>query len=253
MKKLFFAALIALAGFTACGTKNVETAATEATEQREVGGGDIAYVQVEAVLAQSDLYNAEGIALKDKTEKAQKSWAQKEQNFQYEVAQLQEKYQKGLITTNDAQSTQENIERRIASYQAAAQKEAKALDEENFVFSNRAQDLLHRAIENLNADGRYKLIVNANALLDADSTLDITPAVLQEVNRLYALEKKEKSAPLTRGPYLDKKVTALFQSRYFFPYTCSQINLSDAAGLVQPPSYLRIARNKKQSGPYKPY
>ena len=34
MKKLFFAALIALAGFTACGTKNVETAATEATEQR---------------------------------------------------------------------------------------------------------------------------------------------------------------------------------------------------------------------------
>ena len=119
MKKLFFAALIALAGFTACGTKNVETAATEATEQREVGGGDIAYVQVEAVLAQSDLYNAEGIALKDKTEKAQKSWAQKEQNFQYEVAQLQEKYQKGLITTNDAQSTQENIERRIASYQAA--------------------------------------------------------------------------------------------------------------------------------------
>ena len=221
MKKLFFAALIALAGFTACGTKNVETAATEATEQREVGGGDIAYVQVEAVLAQSDLYNAEGIALKDKTEKAQKSWAQKEQNFQYEVAQLQEKYQKGLITTNDAQSTQENIERRIASYQAAAQKEAKALDEENFVFSNRAQDLLHRAIENLNADGRYKLIVNANALLDADSTLDITPAVLQEVNRLYALEKKdkdkkEKSAPLTRGPYLDKKVTALFQSRYFF-------------------------------------
>ena len=162
MKKLFFAALIALAGFTACGTKNVETAATEATEQREVGGGDIAYVQVEAVLAQSDLYNAEGIALKDKTEKAQKSWAQKEQNFQYEVAQLQEKYQKGLITTNDAQSTQENIERRIASYQ------------------------------NLNADGRYKLIVNANALLDADSTLDITPAVLQEVNRLYALEKKDK-------------------------------------------------------------
>lgn len=75
---------------------------------------------------------------------------------------------------------------------AAAQKEAKALDEENFVFSNRAQDLLHRAIENLNADGRYKLIVNANALLDADSTLDITPAVLQEVNRLYALEKKDK-------------------------------------------------------------
>lgn len=193
MKKLFFTALIALAGLTACGTKSTETASAEAAaERQEVSSSDIVYVQVEAVLAQSDLYNAEGIALKDKTEKAQKSWAQKEQNFQYEVAQLQEKYQKGLITTNDAQTTQANIERRIASYQATAQKEAKTLDEENFVFSNRAQDLLQRAIKNLNADGRYKMIVNANALLDADSTLNITPAVLQEVNRLYAQEKKDQ-------------------------------------------------------------
>lgn len=193
MKKLFFTALIALVGLTACNTKSTEAASAEAAdEHQEVGSGDIVYVQVETVLAQSDLYNAEGIALKEKTEKAQKSWAQKEQNFQYEVAQLQEKYQKGLITTNDAQTTQANIERRIASYQATAQKEAKTLDEENFVFSNRAQDLLQRAIKNLNADGRYKMIVNANALLDADSTLNITPAVLQEVNRLYALEKKDQ-------------------------------------------------------------
>ena len=190
MKKLFFAALIALAGFTACGTKNVETAATEATEQREVGGGDIAYVQVEAVLAQSDLYNAEGIALKDKTEKAQKSWAQKEQNFQYEVAQLQEKYQKGLIPTNDAQSTQEGGGRRRAADRAAAQKVAKALDEENFVFSNRAQDLLHRAVQEINSGKKYKLILNASALIDADTTLNITPAVLAKVNELYAADKK---------------------------------------------------------------
>ncbi len=248
--------MIALAGFTACGTKNVETAATEATEQREVGGGDIAYVQVEAVLAQSDLYNAEGIALKDKTEKAQKSWAQKEQNFQYEVAQLQEKYQRGLSPPT-TRNPQENIERRIASYQAAAQKEAKALDEENFVFSNRAQDLLHRAIENLNADGRYKLIGNANALLYADSTLDITPAVLQEVNRLYALERKTRTrnrrALRSPGVRISTKSNGFVSESLLFPYTCSQINLSDAAGLVQPPSYLRIARNKKQSGPYKPY
>ena len=134
----------------------------------------------------------EGVALQEKTEKAQKSWAQREQNLQAEAAQLQQKYEKGLITSRDAQAQQESIQKKVASYQSNAQKEAQTLDEENYVFTNRAQDLLHRAIENLNADGRYKLIVNANALLDADSTLDITPAVLQEVNRLYALEKKDK-------------------------------------------------------------
>ncbi|MFR6635192.1 MAG: OmpH family outer membrane protein [Alistipes onderdonkii] len=167
---------------TACGTKTTETAAEERL-LREVGSSDIAYVQVEAVLAQCDLFLNEGAALQEKTQKAQKSWAQKEQNLQAEAAQLQEKYQKGLITTNDAQAQQQSIEKRVASYQSSAQKEAQALDEENYVFTNRAQDLLHRAVQEINGDKKYKLIINATALIDADSTLNITPAVLAKSQR----------------------------------------------------------------------
>lgn len=110
--------------------------------------------------------------------------------LQAEAAQLQEKYQKGLITTNDAQAQQQSIEKRVASYQSSAQKEAQALDEENYVFTNRAQDLLHRAVQEINGDKKYKLIINATALIDADSTLNITPAVLAKVNELYAADKK---------------------------------------------------------------
>ena len=194
MKKFFFPVLAAALVLTACGTKTTETsaeaAATETATAQQVGTGDIAYVQVEAVLAQCDLFLTEGKALQEKTEKAQKSWAQREQNLQAEAAQLQEKYQKGLITTRDAQATQESIQKRVASYQANAQKEAQSLDEENYVFTNRAQDLLHRAVQAINADKRYKLIVNASALIDADTTLDITAAVLAKVNELYAADKK---------------------------------------------------------------
>ena len=128
--------------------------------------------------------------MQQKTEKAQKSWAQKEKNLQYEAAQLQEKYQKGLITTADAQATQKSIEQRVAAYQNSAQKEAQTLEEENYVFTNRAQDLLQRAVQAINGDKRYKLIINASALIDADTTLNITPAVLAEVNRLYAEDRK---------------------------------------------------------------
>ncbi len=194
MKKFFFPVLAAALVLTACGTKTTETsaeaAATETATAQQGGTGDIAYVQVEAVLAQCDLFLTEGKALQEKTEKAQKSWAQREQNLQAEAAQLQEKYQKGLITTRDAQATQESIQKRVASYQANAQKEAQSLDEENYVFTNRAQDLLHRAVQEINADKRYKLIVNASALIDADTTLDITAAVLAKVNELYAADKK---------------------------------------------------------------
>ena len=192
MKKTLFPVLAAALVMTACGTKTTEqtaqTAQTETTAR--VGASDIAYVQVEAVLAQCDLFLTEGKALQEKTEKAQKSWAQREQNLQAEVAQLQEKFQKGLITSRDAQAQQESLQKRAASYQNNAQKEAQTLDEENYVFTNRAQDLLNRAVQQINADRKYKLIINASALIDADTTLNITPAVLAKVNELYAADKK---------------------------------------------------------------
>ena len=141
-------------------------------------------------VAQKVVYGAFDI-IKDKTEKAQNAWAQKEKNLQYEASQLQEKYQKGLITTADAQKQQQSIEKKIANYQSSAQKEAQTLDEENYVFSNRTQDLIMRAIKEINADKKYKLIVNATALLDADDALDITETVLAKVDELYAAEKND--------------------------------------------------------------
>ena len=191
MKKTLFPALAAALVLAACGTKTAEQTgdAAEAVAQQVISS-DIAYVQVEAVLAQCDLYKTEGVALQEKTEKAQKSWAQREKGLQAEAAQLQEKYQKGLITSRDAQTQQENIQKKAESYQANAQKEAQTLDEENYVFTNRAQDLLQRAVQEINADKKYKLIINATALIDADTTLNITPAVLAKVNELYVADKK---------------------------------------------------------------
>ena len=193
MKKFFFTLLVAALSFASCDNKTATPAAEgEAAATETVTGGDIAYVRVEYVLAESEIYKTEGVALQEKTQKAQNSWAQKEQNLQYEATQLQEKYQKGLITTADAQKQQESIERKITNYQTSAQKEAESLDEENFVFSNRTQDLILRAIQAINAKKKYKMIVNSTALLDADPALDISDAVLAKVNEFYAAEKAEK-------------------------------------------------------------
>ena len=193
MKKYFFTLLVAALSFAACDNKTATPAAEgEAATTETVTGGDVAYVRVEYVLAESEIFKTEGVALQEKTQKAQNSWAQKEQNLQYEAVQLQEKYQKGLITTADAQKQQESIEKKISNYQTSAQKEAETLDEENYVFSNRTQDLILRAIQSINADKKYKMVVNSTALLDADPALDISDAVLAKVNELYAAEKNEK-------------------------------------------------------------
>ena len=149
---------------------------------------------VDYVLAESEIFKTEGLALQEKTQKAQNSWAQKEKNLQYEATQLQEKYSKGLITTADAQKKQAEIEKKIANYQTSSQKEAQAIDEENIVFSNRSQDLIMRAIQAVNEGKKYKMIVNATALLDAAEGLDISDAVLAKVNELYAADKAAEAA-----------------------------------------------------------
>jgi outer membrane protein len=52
-------------------------------------------------------------------------------------------------------------------------------------------DLMMRAIQEINANKQYKMIVSATALLDADESLNLTEKVLAKVNELYAAEKKD--------------------------------------------------------------
>ena len=210
MKKSLLFALAAVAMLGACNSaekaqeKSGETTASDTTEVRTVecvANGDVVYIDLDYMLASSKLYAAEGKALETKMQEfqqkatsTQESWAKKEQGFQYEAAQLQEKYQKGLITTVDFQQKGEALEKRIANYQSTTQKEAATLDEENFVLQNRINMLVAEAVEEINKDGKYKLIINSTALLDGAPELDITGDLLKIVNEKYAAEKAAAKA-----------------------------------------------------------
>lgn len=191
MKKILFSAMLAAMAFTACSPKS-ETASEAAEVRTTVGSSDLAYIQVEQVMIENDLYKNEGQPLEEKTRKAQEKWAKKQQDLQYKANQLQEKFQKGLITSYDAQKEQESLQKQAANLESTMQKEGQSLEEENVVMLNRNRDLLMRAVQQINADKKYKMIVNASALIDADSTLDITSQVLEVVNSLYAAEKSGK-------------------------------------------------------------
>ncbi len=188
MKKTLFAAIVAALFAVGC-TNNAAQPAEGVAEQATITSSDIAFVKADSLLVMSDIYLTEGVALQKKLEAAQQSWAKKEQGFQYEAAQLQEKYQKGLITTLKAQETEESLNKRVQNYQQSMQKEAAVLDEENFVLQNRINMLVAEAIEEINKDGKYKLILNSSALLDGSQALDITQDLLKIVNEKYAAEK----------------------------------------------------------------
>jgi len=193
MKKTFIAAVVAALFAVGC-TNNAAQPTEGAAEQTAITSSDIAFVKADSLVFLSDIYQTEGVALQKKLEAAQQSWAKKEQGFQYEAAQLQEKYQKGLITSIKAAETEENLNKRIQNYQNSMQKEAATLDEENFVLNNRINMLVAEAIEEINKDDKYKLILNSSALLDGANALDITKDLLKIVNEKYAAEKSTAKA-----------------------------------------------------------
>ena len=195
MKNLILATLMLVLA-AGCNTKskqennNAEAEAATTEQALEPNTTGLAFVNVELVMSESKLYKSKGVALQEKTNKAQQSWARKEQNLQNDMAKLQEKYQKGLITTLNAQNEEQKLQKRAQEYQAAMQKEGQQLEEENRVFNNRMADLMNRSIQQINSDKRYKLVVNASALLDADPSLDISQEVLATLNALYDEDQK---------------------------------------------------------------
>lgn len=195
MRKTFIAALAVLALASCNSEKSTEvsaeaTATTEATaNSTTITAGDIAFVDVLYVVTESEIDKNEGAALRTKIQKTQEKFAKKEQDLQIEMQQLAEKFQKRLITTLDAQNKEQDLQKRAATLQTQMQKEIPALQEEEQVLQNRIQDLIMRAVQSINADKKYKMIVNAGTLLDADESLNITNAVLAKVNELYKAEK----------------------------------------------------------------
>ena len=220
MKKsfLFILALSALMTSCAGSTKSAETAATagDSTEVRTVecvASGDVVFVDLDYIMSSSKLYATEGKALETKMQEfqtrataAQEGWAKKEQNLaqeynklQNEAMKLQQDYEKGLVTTLKAQERQTELQKKGESIQtrmnalqttvqtegATLQKEEQALSEEQVVLMNRFQELTRKAISELNADKRYKMIINAVSVVDAEPSLNISDVVLKRVDELY--------------------------------------------------------------------
>ena len=222
MKKSLLFALAAVAMLGACNgvekaqEKSGETTASDTTEVRTVecvANGDVVYIDLDYMLASSKLYAAEGKALETKMQEfqqkavsTQESWSKKEQNLaaeynklQQDAMKLQQDYEKGLITTLNAQQKgeelaqkEQSIQTRMNNLQNSVQKESEELAkqeqelaEEQMVIMNRFQEFIRMALEEINADKRYKMIINAASVIDADPTLNISSLVLKKVDELY--------------------------------------------------------------------
>jgi outer membrane protein len=78
------------------------------------------------------------------------------------------------------------LQKQFEQEAATLQKEEQELAEANAVLQNRFTELVKLAIDEVNADGRYKMIVNSMMVIDAAEGLNISSLVLAKVDELYA-------------------------------------------------------------------
>ncbi len=194
MRQIFIAAAVFVLIAVSCNSQSTTEPTTpkeevSAATQLNQESFPLAYIDADLILIESQIYKVEMQPLQRRGEAAQRDWSIKEQQFQAEIVNLNERYSNGLITTANAQAEQQRIEQRVEAYQLAAQRQAQELEEENNVLSNRTQLLMREAVQSVNKDGRYKMIFNATSLVDADTLLNISTQVREELDRLYAVEK----------------------------------------------------------------
>jgi outer membrane protein len=78
-----------------------------------------------------------------------------------------------------------SLESTVKNEGLALQTEEQQLGEEQMVLMNKFQDLTRRAINEINGDKRYKMIINAVSVVDAEPSLNISDLVLAKVDALY--------------------------------------------------------------------
>ena len=164
-----------------------------------VVSGDVVFVDLDYVMAASKLNAIDGVALETAMNEFQQKLTKAKQTNDTKMANLMAEYAKGFITSLDAQKKQDEIqtkaatwEEKMTNYQKTALKEEENyakqeqdLNERYMVLLNKFKKLASLAIDEINADGRYKMIINAVSVVNADPALNISNLVLERVDALY--------------------------------------------------------------------
>lgn len=199
---LSVASTLLAGGFASCTQPASTTAtatATAATESKEVStttstSTQIAYINIDSLVSHYDLYNELRSAYEVKVKKVEKELTAKSRSFEKDVAEFQEKVEKGLITRSQAATMEQTLQRKQQDFVQNRDAMLQEMAEEERVMLNNIQYNIVEYLKVFNADKRYGVIMSTTAsgpILNADPALDVTAEVRDGLNKKYIAEKKK--------------------------------------------------------------
>lgn len=190
MKNYYIMALAMAAALTSCSKDG------EAGEAAETKGGKteaqavqkIAYVELDSIMSQYQLYLDYEVVLKDKGAQIQNTLAQKQRNLEQHAASLQKKYENGGFTTKDElEAAQNKIQNEQLQLQQTAEKLNAEFNIEQERINQEARDSIQAFLKEYNKTRKYDFVMvkAGDNLLIANPKYDITQDIVKGLNKRY--------------------------------------------------------------------
>lgn len=185
--------LVALAAVAMTGCKSNAAKSTVEEADSTAVSSQIAYVDLDSLLTNYEMYKEMSEAYATKAKKANRDLESKGRSFEKDVASFQEKVDKGLVTRAQAEQMGAELQSRQQSVMAQRDKVMQDLSEEQQVMMNNVHYNIVEFLKVFNSDYRYGMILTTSGgapIMNADPRLDITKVVLERLNADYAKQKK---------------------------------------------------------------
>ena len=197
-KKLFLFPVLALmlAGITACNQTNGTNESTETTEKTTTGleaiEGEIVFVRIDSLMSHFEMFKELSTAFEEKSGKAETDLNNRGRSLEREMMSAQEKVEKGLVTSRQAQTLQEDLTRKQQNFVAYRDKLVNELAEEETVMMRRINNCVLLFMEEFNKDNRFKMVISTSGgspIMIADPSLDVTVEAIKGLNAYYTANK----------------------------------------------------------------
>ena len=175
----------------ACGSKNEEETTVETAQPAETTGLKIAYVELDTLMSQYQLYKDYSEVLTRKGNNIQKTLAQKQRALESHAASVQKKYESNEFTTRDelerAQASIEKEQRDLAELADRLQNEF-AMEQARI--NEEARDSIQSFLKKYNKTKKYDYVMvkAGDNLLIANPKYNITNDIVKGLNKRYKVK-----------------------------------------------------------------
>lgn len=179
-----------------CGKTDKGTASLDSTAINS----NIAYVRMDKIMAGYDMANELTSVFETKSNNVNADLNNRKRKLESDAADLQRKFDRGLLTQSSAMAEQQKIQDRAATLENYAAKKQQELAEEYQVTSNNIADAINTYLQKYNEEKAFDFIFATQGdllsipVVAANEALDITDEVLAGLNEEYIQVKNSKKA-----------------------------------------------------------